>query len=295
MNTRKKGVFGGVHPQTHLFFGNLVVHTFVDEYSLNLKTLLFLSVSSVFSVYYSSITMSSSKNTAQIFRELLTNPSARRRRVSAQDLSPQLKLLRTFQSERLTHTHADLLANDRYGPACRFFLTDIYAPRDFSQRDHDTESLYKLMNRFLPEDLLYPLALVLQLNNMTHDLDEQLADVLTNQLGVTDTITPEQYAKGYRIRDNYQEREQQIDMLLEIGQRVDKLVKSKLTAPTLQLARLPAKTAGWDELHDFLERGYKAFKHMKGADYFLQTITTREKEILNRIFSAHPDPFDIKN
>ena len=32
MNTRKKGVFGGVHPQTHLFFGNLVVHTFVDEY-----------------------------------------------------------------------------------------------------------------------------------------------------------------------------------------------------------------------------------------------------------------------
>ena len=32
MNTRKIGVFGGVHPQTHLFFGNLVVHTFVDEY-----------------------------------------------------------------------------------------------------------------------------------------------------------------------------------------------------------------------------------------------------------------------
>ena len=36
MNTRKKGVFGGVHPQTHLFFGNLVVHTFVDEYNLSL-------------------------------------------------------------------------------------------------------------------------------------------------------------------------------------------------------------------------------------------------------------------
>ena len=33
MNTRKKGVFGGLHPQTHLFFGNLVVHTFVDEYT----------------------------------------------------------------------------------------------------------------------------------------------------------------------------------------------------------------------------------------------------------------------
>jgi hypothetical protein len=238
--------------------------------------------------------MSSPKNTAQIFRELVTNPSARRRRITGQELSPQLILLRTFQSERLARTHADLLANERTGPACRFFLTDIYAPRDFSQRDHDAETLYKLMNRFIPEDLLYPLALVLQLNNMTHDLDDQLVDALITHLGVTNTITPEQYAEGYRICDNYQEREKQIDMLLEIGQRVDKLVKSPLTAPTIQLAYLPAKTAGWDELHDFLHRGYKAFKHIKGAAYFLETITTREREILHRIFSAHPDPFAVK-
>lgn len=238
--------------------------------------------------------MSSPKNTAQIFRELVTNPNARRKRISGQDLAPELKLLRTFQSERLARTHADLLASPRYGPACSFFLTDIYAPRDFSQRDHDAETLYKLMNRFLPDDLLYPLALVLKLNNMTHDLDERLAEALVNTLGVTDTLTPALYAEGYRVCDNYQEREQQIDMLWEIGQRVDKLVKSPLTAPTLALARLPAKTAGWDELHDFLERGYQAFKHMKGSDYFLKTITTREKEILHRIFSAHPDPFAIE-
>ncbi|HNB52152.1 MAG TPA: hypothetical protein PK530_09430 [Anaerolineales bacterium] len=240
--------------------------------------------------------MSSPKpsGTAQIFRELVTNPSARRKRITGQDLPPALKLLRTFQSERLARTHADLLASPRHGPACSFFLTDIYAPRDFSQRDHDAETLYKLMNRFLPEDLLYPLAIVLKLNAMTHDLDERLADALVHHLGVTDTITPEMYAEGYRICDNYQEREQQIDMLLDIGDRVDRLVKSPLTAPTLALANLPAKTAGWDELHHFLERGYKAFKHMKGSEYFLKTITTREKDILHRIFSAHPDPFGIR-
>lgn len=239
--------------------------------------------------------MSSSKpsGTAQIFRELVTNPSARRRRISGQELPPALKCLRTFQSERLARTHADLLESPRYGPACRFFLTDIYAPRDFSQRDHDAETLYNLMNRFLPEDLLYPLALVLKLNQMTHDLDERLADVLVHQPGVTGTITPEQYAEGYRICDNYQERETQIDRLLEIGQRVEKLVKNPLTAPTLKLAHLPAKTAGWEELHAFLEHGYQAFKHMKSADYFLETITRREKEILYRIFSAHPEPFGI--
>ncbi|MCB9134603.1 MAG: hypothetical protein H6636_04200 [Anaerolineales bacterium] len=239
--------------------------------------------------------MSSSKpsGSAQIFRELVTNPATRRRRISGQDLAPELKLLRTFQSERLARTHADLLTSPRYGPACQFFLTDIYAPRDFSQRDHDAETLYKLMNRFLPDELLYPLALVLKLNNMTHDLDENLAKALVNNLGVTDKITPELYAEGYRVCDNYQEREKQIDMLSEIGQRVDKLVKSPLTAPTLALARLPAKTAGWDELHDFLERGYQAFKKMKGSDYFLKTITTREKEILHRIFSATPDPFEV--
>ena len=33
--------------------------------------------------------------------------------------------------------------------------------------------------------------------------------------------------------------------------------------------------------------------HMNGADYFLETIATRETELIKRLFSAHPAPFEI--
>jgi len=33
---------------------------------------------------------------------------------------------------------------------------------------------------------------------------------------------------------------------------------------------------------------------MRGSDEFLKTITTREQDILHRIFSAHPDPFGVE-
>ncbi len=230
---------------------------------------------------------------ARIFQELLTNPEARHKPVPRKGLPRELKILRQFQANRLAKTYADLLATKRYGPACRFFLSDIYAPKDFSQRDHDGETIYRLMRKFLPERMLHLLGRVLTLNRLTQELDERLADAIFNQLGATDTITPQLYAEGYRLCDNYQEREEQIDMIVEVGWGVDRLMKNPLTAPTLRMAKVPAKVAGWTELHDFLERGYRAFKKMRGAKHFLETIESREKKILHNLFSAEPDPFRI--
>jgi hypothetical protein len=231
--------------------------------------------------------------TARILWELQNSESAKHKRIERDELEPQIKLLKTFQAERLAQTYADLLATKRYGPASQFFLTDIYAPKDFSQRDHDAERIYHLMRKFLPERMLYLLAKVLELNNLTETLDHQLIEVLVNQLDVSDTITPELYAEAYRICDNFQERYHQIETIIEVGWGVDRLIKNPLTVATLRIAKVPAYRAGWHELHDFLARGYEAFKAMRGSKKFLETLETREKRILNQIFSADPDPFAI--
>ena len=52
----------------------------------------------------------------------------------------------------------------------------------------------------------------------------------------------------------------------------------------------PAVLTGWEDLQRFLEHGFSAFKHMKGAAQFLETIRQREKAILDRIFAAEPNP-----
>jgi hypothetical protein len=208
-------------------------------------------------------------------------------------VDPRLALLRNWQSARLSQTYQDMLASPRYSAACRFFLSDLYAARDFSQRDQDIEHLYAIMSRILPDFLLGLVRNAIELNRLTSKLDQDLINALVNHLGVIDTISPESYAQAYRICDNYAERKYQIALIVLVGKQVDKGTRIPLVSATLRLARSPAQKAGWYALQDFLERGFAAFKQMHGADYFLQTMQQREMCILDQIFSGHPAPFSI--
>ncbi len=233
------------------------------------------------------------QDAARLLFQLKNNLHRVHQTKTASGLSAQMAMLRTWQSKRLARTHADLLASKRYGPACRFFLADIYAPRDFSQRDHDIERMYHFMLKFLPKRLLHPLTLAIELNTLTHHLDNTLLDALINHLGITTAITAEQYAEAYRICNNYNERAQQINMVVEIGHNLGRLSRLPLISFSLRLARKPAHQAGWLELQDFLERGLDAFKQMRGTKTFLTTIEQRERQILDQIFTRHPQPFTL--
>lgn len=213
--------------------------------------------------------------------------------VVASGLPPAILLLRKWQSARLAITHADLLQSSRYRPATEFFLSDVYAPRDFSQRNYDIQKAYDAMRKALPERVIRTLGETIELHQFTDELDEKLARVLTEQLGVTDSLTAEQYAEGYRICDNYDDRVRQIVMIAGIGRSVDRLVRLPLVGMALKLAHTPAHLTGWGELQGFLERGFAAFKHMKAADEFIQTLVEREMAILDRIYANHPAPFEL--
>ena len=228
---------------------------------------------------------------ARLLRELRESEGLRHRRVQGAEPDAAFVLVRQWQSERLSRTYADLLVSPRYGPACRFFLADMYAPRDFTQRDHDIQRVYEYLTRFLPQGMLRTLAAAIEANVLTQQLDRSLAGVLAGRLDVTDTISVAQYVEGYRLCDNYAARVRQIELMVEIGTDIDGIVKIPLAGMTLRAARGPAHHAGWFQLQDFLERGYHAFKNMHGAAYFLETIAGREQAILDRIYERHPDPF----
>ncbi len=237
----------------------------------------------------------SARDAAQLLTHLIEARPGKHEVVESGELSPPVKLIREWQSARLAHTHRDLLEHPRYRPATLFFLSDIYAPRDFSQRNHDIQKAYDAMRKAVPEKVIHTLKETIDLHQFTDELDALLADVLIEQLGVTDSITPEQYAEGYRICDNYDDRARQIEMIVAIGRSVDRIVKLPFIGITLRLAHTPAHMTGWSDLQGFLERGYAAFKHMKGAEEFLHIVTTREMAILDRIFAGHPAPFQVAN
>ncbi len=214
-----------------------------------------------------------------------------REEIEGSGLDPKLALLRVWQGERLARTYADLLDQPRYRPACLFFLDDIYAARDFSQRDHDLETMYDFIRRFVPDAISRPAALTIKLHRMTEALDHKLLDVLVNQLDVTDSITVEQYAEGYRRCNNYQERVDQIDAILEICEHIDGIVRNPISGPALSVAKRPLRSAGYGEVMTFLERGYDSFKRMHGSRHFRKTLQEREMGILDRFYAHDPDPF----
>jgi len=230
---------------------------------------------------------------AQLLYDLQHSDELRQQPVSGVALDPQLTLLRTWQSQRLVQAYADLLADSHSGPACRFFLSDIDAPPDFSQRDHDIERIYAFLVRVLPSQALRLLSEVIELNRLTNALDNALCLVLVDQLGVTDSITPEQYAAGYRICDNYDERVRQIDLTTQVLRRVGAGAHLAGVGLALRLARGRALHAGWVELYDFLARSYAAVTQWRDMPTFVDTIGKRERRILDQIFAANPEPFTV--
>ena len=201
------------------------------------------------------------------------------------DLDPALALLRDWQVDRLKHTYADFLADPRYQPACAFFMSDIYAGRDFSRRDREFEHLYTLLSRILPEASLRVLHDAIHLNQLTSDLDNRLLRVLVDEMGMQGRLTAEMYTEAYRRCDNYAERMRQIGMLVAIVKEVGNAARLPLVGRSLRLARLPALRLGWGEVYDFLDRGYQAFRPMKDVGRLAQALDEREKRLLKQIYS----------
>lgn len=196
--------------------------------------------------------------------------------------------LREWQSLRLARTHRDLLDSPRYGPAARFFLDDLYGPKDFSRRDDEVERIVPLMTRLLPSSALRSVAMAVGLDALTEELDGRMLLALRSN-GCMSQIDDKAYAAAYRACGNHDQREQQIRLIDEIGKALAGLTRLPLLARMLRMMRGPAHLAGLAELHDFLERGFAAFKGMGNADEFLTTIRERETALMEHWFGASVD------
>jgi hypothetical protein len=195
----------------------------------------------------------------------------------------RLAELKAWQSARLRATYADVAAQPRYRAATSFFLDDLYGPKDFSGRDQAMLRIVPAMTRILPASALQTASLAIELEALSEDLDQRA----TAALG-SGPIDAELYGEAYRKGSTRAERERQIDLIVAVGERLDALVKKPMVARMLRLMRAPARVAGLQDLQEFLERGFEAFREMHGADDFLQLVRSRETEILSRLFSGRP-------
>jgi hypothetical protein len=202
------------------------------------------------------------------------------------DAPARLAEVKRWQAQRLQQTYADIASQPRYRAATAFFLDDLYGTKDFSARDQAMLRILPVMSRILPEKAVETAALAIELEAVSEALDQRLAAALGEG-----PIDDGAYAKAYRQTSTRAERQHQVELIDAVGHRLDAVVGKPFLSSTLKLMRQPAKVAGLGDLQDFLERGFAAFRGMKGADAFLAVVRERETALLNRLFSGKAEPF----
>ena len=200
-------------------------------------------------------------------------------------LAARSHALAAFQSRRLAGTHSDLRQSPRYRDAIDFFLADLYGPHDLSGRDEQIIRALDKLKRFLPTAALEALVRAFELHVLTLELDAATAAKL-KEPAEPDAAA---YAAAYRAAGRPTERELQIRLVGDIGALLDSVAHRPEVGLAIRLARGPAHAAGYGELQDFLERGYKASSRMDGASEFLAKIDQRERDLMRRLF-AGDDP-----
>lgn len=203
-------------------------------------------------------------------------------RKDAARLQPQLNSLKQFQALRLTTTHEDLLGSARYSQATRFFLDDLYGAKDFSSRDTQLLRIVPTLVKLLPESALSALAEAVELDALSEGLDQSLAQWFIGKEGSMELL----YGEGLVASSHWEERKTQIDLVQGIGNRLDRLVRKPMLGGLLSAMGPVAKAAGLAEMHEFLHRGFHAFKSMGGAQAFVSLIVRRELAIMQALFEG---------
>jgi len=209
----------------------------------------------------------------------------RERRAASPELALRVHALKAYQQRRFAHTYSDLLATARYGPVARFFLDELYGPRDYSERDTQFARVVPALVRLFPHEIIDTVQTLAEL----HALSEALDSVAASHLPDT-RVDALAYVLAWQATGQAAEREQQIVLTLRIGESLDRLTRNPLLRHTLRMMRGPARAAGLSELQRFLEGGFDTFKAMGGGREFLATVGTRERALARALFNVTRDP-----
>ena len=212
----------------------------------------------------------------------------RARRSADPTLDRGVGRVKLYQQRRFAQTYADLLGSPRHGPAARFFLDELYGPRDFTERDAQFARVVPALVRLFPQAIVTTVVMLAQL----HALSEALDTTMATHIDAAAPVDALAYLRAWQATADAAERERQIALMLEVGASLDRLTRNLVVRNSLRLMRPASRAAGLGQLQSFLEAGFDTFKAMRGADEFLATVGSRERALAQSLFGALPQGAD---
>lgn len=190
--------------------------------------------------------------------------------------------LQTFQSKRLRRDHADLAEEAQYRQIGEFFFEEMYGPRDFSSRDEQARRLHQFIH-LVPGIALGDVQKVLQLLELSNRLDDDLVRLLL-EMGAPIAFDEATYEQAYRLADNYDDRLYQLDLVRDSLYNVYRMAHRPFVGVALNRTQGLAQTVGMADIHRFLRLGYLSIQPVRDIHRFVETVTLREQDRLERIY-----------
>lgn len=209
----------------------------------------------------------------------------RQRHAADPEMAEAVKAVKRFQARRFTATYSDLLHSPRYKTAARFFLHELYSDKDYAERDQQFARIANTIAKLFPQAVVNTAAALAEVHSLTEGLDDLMARqwiVVEKQGSHAEECA--RYIHCWRRVGDAAARHRQLDVVLLLGEELDRLTRKPGLRMLLRMMRGPAAAAGLSSLQGFLESGFDAFADMRGAGDFLSTIRLREGELISALF-----------
>jgi len=225
------------------------------------------------------MTARASSDAQSILEQLHAVSEQRTLRAMDPRLDARVQAVKHYQHARFERTYADLLANPRYAKAARFFLDELYGPRDFTQRDTQFARVIPALVRLFPSEIVLTVKALAELHGLSEVLDSATGRALPEG-----PLSAQLYGEAWRAVGREADRERQITLTRQVGMALDAYTRNPLLRHTLRLMRGPARAAGLSDLQKFLELGFNTFREMRGAGPFLDIVVARETAHAHELF-----------
>ncbi len=178
--------------------------------------------------------------------------------------------------------YADFLDEPDKADAIEFIVSDLNGT-DISTRDAHMARIVPVMVRLLPDRGTAALASAMKLNARVLQFNLQTCRQLAAHAEWDTGISERDYCTAFRNSMTFDQCLRLIDLTIELGQSLKRLVRHPVIGMTMRAMHYPAHAAGFGVMQDFLEKGYTTFHAIDDIDDFLDRFAERMTDVFTWI------------
>ena len=211
------------------------------------------------------------------------------------EIFQRLHDVQTWQKQRMQMTHAKQFAEKQNILMSEYFINRLYGGPDFDALAGQIARLMRYAHKaekLIPENAVKTGTSGVSLAILAVQLDEQVAIQLLKDYHPNEKLTNEMMRVTYRKLDQRVPRLQQLDLLDQLGISLDKYMRSFMVYTAFKMCKGTAHKYHFDIMYDFMQDGFLAMKPLKSAEKFVNSFTTIERQIIDKVHSGDFHPFE---